>query len=55
MLGEERPQAINLAAASGDDHNRALSTQCFEMGDSLRKRAALNADPDRLGPVGFEA
>ncbi len=55
MLREERPQAINLAAAAGDDHDRALSPQRFEVGDGLRKGAALDTNPDRLGPVGFEA
>ena len=54
VLEEERLEAIHLAAAPGDDHNRALDPERFEVGESLGEGTALDPDADRLWAVRFE-
>src|SRR5437879_7846821 len=54
VLEEERLEAIHLAAAPGDDHNRALDPERFEVGEGLGEGTALDPDADRLWAVRFE-
>src|SRR3989475_11352111 len=54
VFQEERLQAIHLATAPGDDHDRALGPQRFEMGEGLGEGSVLDPDPGRLWAVRFE-
>src|SRR2546425_7611128 len=47
VLEEERLEAIHLPAAPGDDHNRALDPERFEVGEGLGEGTALDPDADR--------
>src|SRR5207249_1401789 len=55
VFQKERLQAIHLATAPGDDHDRALGPQRFQVGEGLGEGTALDPDPDRLWMARLEA